>query len=87
MLNSFELLRLKGETGSACETGSKQEYGKEKTAKVSHHYDPRPQPLRHTSEEEIVELKRRLTDIGSNAAFLHVLGPPTQIPLPSHLHT
>ena len=63
----------------------KKEYGKEKTAKVPHHYDPRPQPLRHTSEEEIVEFKGRLTDIGSNAAFLHVLGPPTQIPLPSPL--
>ena len=43
----------------------KLEYGKEKTAKVPHHYDPRPQLLHHTSEEEIVELKRRLTDIGS----------------------
>ncbi len=64
----------------------KHEYGKIKKPPRPLLYDPRPERLRCTTDEEVEILKQRLTDIDSSAALLHVLStqtvqtPPTSLP-------
>ena len=49
------------------------EYGKEKKAFLSNHYDPRPPSLQGTTSGEITALQQNLKHLNKPVALLHVL--------------
>ena len=61
----------------------KAEYGKEKRALSSNHYDPRPSSLQGTTSGEITALQENLEHLNKPVALLHVLKCVISHPIPA----